>query len=60
MSSIATHFYGDESYEDIYAVLARVFPVRSYNESSWIEVRVDDLVSMTFFAPKPAPVATDA
>ncbi len=51
MSTIAIHLYGRESYAEIYATLARIFPERSGDTARWIELQIDDVASITLFAP---------
>ena len=51
--SLQIHFYGRESYEDVYATLARIFPPKSSEDgtTTWLEIRPDGSTSVTFFAP---------
>ena len=57
MSTIAVSFYGRESYEDIYATLARLFPPKSNTDGTvtWVTVPIDNEAALTFFAPDAAP-----
>ncbi len=51
MSTLAVSFFAHDSYDDVYATLARIFPVKSGEAHEWVEIRLDDVASLTFFAP---------